>query len=163
MTNYPYQQYNYGRTNYNMPNYMQPQYQMQPQMPQQPIMQPQQPQMETPLQNAIYATLKETEAYIMYPNSKILFIDKDKGMSYLKISNNDGQSYIRYFKNVEVQADGTPLKPQNDTKLEDYAEFVKKDDLKAFVGLKEYEELYDKVNQIQKQLMGVKNNGTKTQ
>lgn len=161
MTNYPYQQYNYGRTNYAMPNYMQPQYAMQPQMQMaqpQPQMQQQTP-IDIPLQNTVYATLKEAEGYIMYPNTKILFIDKEKGMSYLKIANNDGQSFMRYFKHEEVQADGTPLKPTKQAEAVDYSAFVKKSDLGGFVGLDEYNKLLAKVEQLQKQIMGVKPNG----
>lgn len=141
-------------------SYLQPQY-----APQQPMMQPQmqqapqEAQYETPIQATIFATLKEAEAKIMYPNSKILFIDVANGMSYLKFANNDGQSFMRYFKNVEVSADGTPLQSQKEEKSVDYSTFATKDDLAQFITVKEHKELLSKIEQLQK-LVGGKGNAT---
>lgn len=147
--------------NYGVPNYAQPQYQMQPQ---QMVQQPQQPmQYEVPIQSTIYATLKEAEGQIMYPNTKILFIDKENGMSYLKSANNDGVSSIRYFKQVEVNADGTPIKPQETAPQIDTSEFLKKDALEQYVTIDKYNALLSRLDQIQKQIMGVRPNVNKQQ
>lgn len=142
---------------YGVPSYAQPQYAPQPQqMPPQQMAQPQQPmQYETPIQNVGYATLKEAEAFIVYPNSKALFIDKQKGMSYLKTANNEGLSTIRYFKQVEVNADGTPIEPIKDEPKVDLDNFVKKDELGNFVKVESYNELLEEVKTLKRQLASV--------
>lgn len=148
---------------YGMPSYNQPQYQPQPQqtMPQQ---QPQ-PQVvyEIPIQNVGYATLKEAEAFIVFPNSKALFIDKEKGMSYLKTANGDGVSSIRYFKQVEVNADGTPLQPQEASPQVDMSDFLKKDALKGYATVEQVNAVLTQIEQIRKQIMGGRANASKQQ
>lgn len=148
----------YQRT-YNTPSYMQPQYQMQPQQMVQQA-QPQQP-IEVPIQATIYATLKEAEGQIMYPNTKILFVDKEKGMSYLKSANNDGVSSIRYFKQVEVNADGTPIKEVEVQEKINISDFLKKDDMKEYVTVDMYNNLLSRIEQLQKQLSTPKATPTK--
>lgn len=134
---------------YNTQSYMQPQYSMQGQQ----MMQQQPMQIEPTLQGTLYATLKEAEGHIVYPNTKILFIDKEKGMSYLKSANNDGLSTIRYFKQIEVDSNGSPIKEQPQIVQVD---FLKKDDLKEYVTINQYNELLVKIEQLQKQLSTTK-------
>lgn len=163
--NYNYNPNYYGNPytrNFPQPNYGQTQYQQPIVQPssQQQMQQPMQMQYEAPIQNVGYATLKEAEAFIVYPNSKALFIDKNKGMSYLKVANNDGQSFIRYFKQVEVSADGKPLESTKDTKSVDLSTYATKTDLEQFASLKQYNELLGKIEQLQKQIVGGRINGT---
>lgn len=136
--------------NFGTQPYMQPQFAQQPQptQPQQPV------QYEIPLMATIYGTLKEAEGHIVYPNTKILFIDKAKGMSYLKTANNDGQSSMRYFKQVEVLADGTPLKAEETAKPTDLSNFVKKEELGQFVSLEEHNKLLAKFEELKKMIGG---------
>ena len=142
----------YGR-NYGVPNYTQTQYAMQPQQMAQPQQQPM--QYETPIQYVGYANLKEAEAHILFPNQKAMFIDNANGMVYEKVCGNDGQSYITHFKKIEDKED---KKEQPQIDLSNY---VKKEDLGDFVGKKQYNELLSKFEQLQKQFMVVKNNGSK--
>lgn len=131
MQNYGYQ--GYGYQPYGVPSYQQRAYNYQPQQMAQPQMQSQQqPQMqyEIPIQDVRFVTSEEAKAYIVMPNSKALLIDKG-GMAYLKTADNMGQSQTDYFRFERVNADGTPLKPQEPTPQVDFNEFVKIDEFKA--------------------------------
>lgn len=152
MNNFNYPQYGFNRNNYIMPNYNQQQY-----FPQQPIQQTM--PIDTPIQYVGYANLKEVEAHILMPNAKAIFYDKANNMYYEKICNNDGQSFIKQFKQVDFKGDNTPLTTQNTNPTIDLSNFVKKSELGAFVGVEEYNKLLLKVEQLQKQIMGGKNNG----
>lgn len=166
--NYGYNGYAnpYGR-NYGMPNYVQPQYAPQPQqMPPQQMAQPQpqQPmQYETPIQYVGYANLKEAEAHILFPNQKALFIDKANGMVYEKVCGIEGQSEIVVYKRVEDKADNTGVVAQKEQPTIDLSNYVTKGELGGFVSLKQYNELSNKIEQLQKQLGGRINGGTNKQ
>ena len=148
--------------NYGVPNYGQTQPMVQPQMAQtqQPLVQqPQQPmQYEMPIQYVGNGTLKEAEAYILFPNQKAMFIDKANGMVYEKISNQDGQSFITHFKRVENKAENKAVETNKEQPTIVLSSYVKKDDLGQFVSLKQYNELKDMFEKLQKQVMGVKPN-----
>jgi glucose/arabinose dehydrogenase len=150
--------------NYGMPTYAQPQYAPQPQQMAQPQMpmqqtQPQQPmQYEMPIQFVGNGTLKEAEAYILFPNQKAMFIDKTNGMVYEKISNQDGQSFITHFKKVENKAENQAVETPKEQPTIDLSSYAKKDDLGQFVSLEQYKELLSKFETLQKQVMGVRPN-----
>ena len=155
----PYQYTGYGYQNYARQNYMQPQQQMaQPQMQQQA-----QVQYETPIQDIRFVTSEEAKAFIVMPNSKALLIDKNGGVAHLKTADNMGQSVTQYFKFEQVNADGTPLKPQEPAPQIDFEQFAKKEQLNEFVTYKQYNELLLKLEAMQKILLGGnKTNGNAT-
>lgn len=150
----PYQPQGY------MQNYRQPNYAQQPQPQQMAQQQAQQPmQYETPIQYVGYATLKEAEAYILMPSAKAVFIDRTNGMVYEKVCGQDGQSYITHFKKVEDKSE-----PKKEEQPIDLSNFVKKEDLGGFVSVKQYNDLLARFEQLQKQVVGVKQNvGSKQQ
>jgi hypothetical protein len=116
---------------------MQPQQQMaQPQMQQQ-VQQPM--QYETPIQDIRFVTSEEAKAFIVMPNSKALLIDKNGGVAHLKTADNMGQSVTQYFKFEQVNADGTPLKPQEPAQQVDYSQFV---------TLSQYNDLLTQFNEL---------------
>lgn len=162
--NNPYSQYpytGYGYPNYGRQSFMQPQQQMaQPQM-QQPI------QYETPIQDIRFVTSEEAKAFIVMPNSKALLIDKNGGVAHLKTADNMGQSVTQYFKFEQVNADGTPLKPQEPAPQIDFDKFVAKDELPkyGFVTQDQFNAIIDKLELMQKQIKGGKENvnGTNNQ
>lgn len=154
--NYAYNNYNnsFGR-NYQMPNYAQQQYYPQPVVQPQVAQQPQQPiQFEMPIQYVGNATLKEAEAYILFPNQKALFIDKANGMVYEKICGNDGQSFITAYKKVETEKE--TAEPIKEEKPLEVGEFVRKTDLKDFVTVEQYKELKEMFNGLKGQINGSK-------
>lgn len=156
--NYPYT--NYAMPQYNQ-NYTQRPY-MQQQVPQQQMAQtqPQQPPMqyELPIHFVGNGTLKETEAYILFPNQKAIFIDKANGMVYEKVCGQDGQSFITHFKRVEDKGENKAVETPKEQPTIDLSSYAKKDDLEQFVSLKQYNELKDMFEKLQKQIMGVKPN-----
>ena len=164
----PYSQYPY--TSYTYPNYsnrqfMQPQQQMaQPQMQQQV-----QPQYETPIQDIRFVTSEEAKAFIVMPNSKALLIDKNGGVAHLKTADNMGQSVTQYFKFEQVNADGSPLKPQESTPQVDYSQFVTKKEIDGLPTAEQYKQLAEQYNTLlvkfetmQKLIAGGKSNGNGT-
>lgn len=158
-SNYPYQSTNYGVPNYSQRPYL-PSTQQMPQNMQQIPMQPQpQMQYEIPIQDVRFVTSEEAKAYIVMPNSKALLIDKN-GMAYLKTADNMGQSQTQYFRFEAVTADGSPIKPQEPTPQVDFNQFIKKEDLEnlGFVTVSQYNELAQKLEHIQKQIMGGRQN-----
>lgn len=152
---YGYQQYgNPYIRNYPTQSYMQPQYVPQPQqVPQQQMVQnqPQQTmQYEMPIQYVGNGTIKEAEAYILFPNQKAIFIDKGNGMVYEKVCGVDGQSTITAYERVKGENEKQPVESPKETPTIDLSEYAKKDDLGAFVSLKMYNELLAKVENLQK-------------
>ena len=156
----------YART-YGMPNYNQPQYQMPQQQvaqPQPQVQQPQQPmQYEMPIQYVGNGSLKEAEAYILFPNQKAIFIDKANGMVYEKVCGVDGQSAITRFKRIEDKGENKAVEPQKEQPTIDLSNYATKSDLGAFVSVKQYNELLNKFEQLQKQIGGRVNAQSKQQ
>ena len=163
----PYQNYGY-QPNYQQPNYMQRGYAPQPsQMPQNqqqvftPIQTP--PPMETPIQDIKFVNRAQAEAYIVFPNTKVMLIDTENGMAYIKTADGMGQTQTEYFRFDKVNADGSPIKPQEPTPQVNFNEFVKVEQLKdfGFVTTEQYKELWQKMEMLQKKLEGVKPNAPK--
>lgn len=137
-------------------NNQMPQPQLQP-MPMQP--QQTQTQFEIPLREVKFVTSEEAKAYIVFPNTASLLIDNQQGLAYLKSADNMGQSFMEAFKFKKYeQGQETALKDTKKEETIDLSNYVKKEDLGAFVGLEEYKQLLGKVEQLQKQIMGVKTN-----
>ena len=184
MTNYFNGYNNYPQYPYGYQSTMQRQGQMinnqmsQPH-PQTLPLQPQQTQnqFEIPLREVKFVTSEEAKAYIVFPNTASLLIDKQQGLAYLKSADNMGQSFIETFSYKKYeQGQETPLQ---DTKKEepiDLSSFIKKTDLDTLelvkkrdldkimeTSNKEYEELKKKVENLtilmkSNQPMGVKAN-----
>ena len=169
-----YQGYPYS--NYGTPNYMQRAYNPQPQQMAQPQPQPQpqvqmpvaqqMPPIEMPIQDIRYVNKAQAEAYIVFPNTKVMLIDKESGIVYMKTADGMGQTKTDYFRFEPINADGSPIKPQEPTPQVDFDDFIKKQDLEnfGFVTVSQYNELAQKLEQIQKQISGGRQNvGTSKQ
>lgn len=143
----PYSNYPYG--GYPMPTYGQRGYMQ----TQQPMAQPQQPmqtqQYETPIQDIRFVTSEEAKAFIVMPNSKALLIDKNGGVAHLKTADNMGQSVTQYFKFEQVNADGTPIKPQKTQEQIDFSQFV---------TVNQYNELLEQFNSLKSIVVSAKTN-----
>lgn len=147
---------------YGLPNYTQPQYQMQSQpmaQPQTAQQQAQQP-IETQFSYLGYGNYKEVESHLLFPTQKALFIDRANNMFYEKICNNDGISVINQYRRVEDKAPNQAVETTKEHPTIDLSSYVKKEDLGAFVSLKQYSELLNQIEQLKKQLGG-KQNGNK--
>ena len=161
-----YQGYGYPQ-NYATPNYMQRQYAPQPQQMMQPKMamqtqvpMPNQIPIEIPIQDIKFVNKAQADAYIVFPNTKVMLIDRDGGFVYVKTADGMGQTQTDYFRFDRVNADGTPIKAQEPIPQVNFEEFIKKDDLEkfGFVTVSQYNELAQKLEQIQKQIAGGRQN-----
>lgn len=164
MQNYGYQGYGYQPA-YPTPNYMQRGYVPQP--PQMPLNQQQgfapittPPTTETPIQDIKFVNRAQAEAYIVFPNTKVMLIDKENGIVYVKTADGMGQTQTDYYRFGKVNADGTPITPQEPAPEVDFDQFIKKEDLGklGFVTVAQYNELAQRLEQMQKRLEGVKPN-----
>lgn len=168
-----YQSYNY-QGGYSAPNYMQraynpqpqqmaqPQPQAQPQMPMAQQMQPQVPiAPQVPqIQEFRHGTEDEIRPIIIYPNCVAYYIDYSKGRMYAKRADGAGMSSLEYYELTPINADGSPIKPQEPTPQVNFDDFVKIDQLKdmGFATIAQYQELAQKLEQIQKQIVGGRQN-----
>jgi hypothetical protein len=159
---YGYQPYGY-QPSYGNPNYMQRGYAPQtPQMPQsQPQMQmqaqiPQQSPIEMPIQDIKYVNRAQADAYIVFPNTKVMLIDRESGMVYIKAADGMGQSQTEYFRFEPINADGTPIKPQEAKPEFDIEEFGKR-----FVTIEQYEALVQQISELKKSISNNRNNQSK--
>ena len=161
-----------NRAQYGVPSYGGYNYTPQPQqMPSMPQNQPQaQQQYELPIQDIRFVTAEEAKAFIVMPNSRVLLIDRN-GMAYLKTADNMGQSQTQCFRFEAVNSDGSPIKPQEQPTQPDFKDFVKlkdmntfgfatMDDIKnlGFATTDQLEQLSKKIDELQNQRMGVKQN-----
>lgn len=178
MNYYPYSS-PYGaqnRAQYGVPSYGGYNYNPQPQqMAQMPQNSPQvQPQYDAPIQDIRFVTTEEAKAFIVMPNSTVLLIDKASGRAQLKSADQMGQSASKFFRFEEINADGTPVKPQPEQPQPDYKDFVKLselntlgfatlDDIKkfGFVTYDQYASLEKKLDEIQSRLDRARPNGSK--
>ena len=159
-----YQNYGYQPT-YQQPNYMQRGYAPQPQqMPQnqQQAFAPIQtlPPMETPIQDIKFVNRAQAEAYIVFPNTKVMLIDTESGIAHIKTADNMGQTKTDYFRFEQVNPDGSPIKSQEPKPEVNLDEFVRVDQIGklGFVTIDQYNALVQKLDSLQKKLEGVKPN-----
>lgn len=163
--NSTYNAYSYN-AGYGMPNYQQRPYNpVIPQMQQMPTnmqmqMPMQQPQADMPIQDIKFVNSAQAEAYIVYPNTKVLLIDMQNGIAHLKLADGMGQSQTKYFKFVPSNADGSPIQQEEPTPTINLDGFVKKEELATlgYVTVDKYNELIDELNKIKQYLSGVKQN-----
>lgn len=115
----------YGGTNY--PTYL-------PQQNNSTIMQPQQTQVQQtaydiPIQGVKFVTEEEAKAYIVFPNQRVMLIDKANGKFAIKTGSSMGESTMEWFQyqplsNGEIE--------QEKVSQIDTSDFIKKEDIKDF-------------------------------
>jgi hypothetical protein len=167
--NYPYSS-PYAPTNYmqrayapQTPQMAQPQQQAQVQPQMQMPMAQQMPPMEMPIQDIKYVNRAQAEAYIVFPNTKVMLIDKESGIAYVKTADGMGQTQTDYFRFDRVNADGSPIKPQEPTPQVNFDDYIKREDLVnfGFATVEQVKSLAESLEQMKKRLEGVKPNGAK--
>ena len=153
--------YNYNpflnNQNYGMyqPNYQQQMVQTQPQY--------QQSQHDTPIQDIKFVTADEAKAYIVMPNTKVMLMDRDKSIFYIKSADSLGKSTLEGYKYTKLEDNSMEsVSPQIDTKdfvrKEDMKSFLSgfltKDDIKDFITKDELKGIDNKLETFQKQIVG---------
>lgn len=107
---------------------------------QQPMMQPQQNNNGMPFNDVKFATIEEAKAYIMLPNTKVMFMDRDNSVFYIKSADSLGKSMIEAFKYARIEDNPSAnVSHENFVKIEDL-----KDYLKDFVTRDEFNDVFKK-------------------
>ena len=141
MASYPnYSNYRTPQPNYNM-NYN-------PNINSMPSQNP----ADLPMHGIPYVTEEEAKAYIIMPNTKMLLMDRDKSVFYIKSADQLGKSTLEGFRYAKLEDEPiTPPAPQIDT-----SEFVKVSDLdekmKGFLTKEDLKNLDLKLEQLQRQI-----------
>ena len=138
--NYGYPNYGYipQQPSYNPGVYNQTPQQMQPGINPSSIPSPN----ELPIQGVQFVTEDEAKGYIMLPNTKVLLMDKNNSIFYIKSADSLGKSSIEAFefKKLEEKPKEQPTNDQLDLN-----DFVKKNDLKNFVTNDTIKQLEEKM------------------
>ena len=106
---------------------------------------------EMPMQGIAYVTEEEAKAYIIMPNTKMLLMDRDKSVFYIKSADSLGKATLEGYKYSKLEeADTTPEPPI------DVTQFVKKTELeekmKNFLTKDDLKYLDVKFEQLQRQI-----------
>lgn len=160
--NYSYNPYLNSNQTYGMyqPSY-QPSSMAQQQMAQQQSYS--QPQYDAPIQDIKFVTADEAKAYIVMPNTKVMLMDRDKSIFYIKSADSLGKSTLEGYKYTKMEE--TPsenVSTQFDTKdfvrkedLESFLSgFLTRDDIKDFITKEELKGIDNKLEKFQKQIVG---------
>lgn len=139
---------NYG----NYGNVQMPQRQMQPQQPQQPIEKEQ-----VPFNDIRFATEDEAKAYIVMPNTKVMFMDRDKSVFYIKSADSLGKSTLECYSytrstNNSTEPKNSVLDPKEFVKTSDLKNFITKDDLGNFLTRDDLKPIDTKLQELQRRI-----------
>lgn len=138
---------NYGYPNYGyipqQPSYNPGVYNQAPQQMQQGITPSSIPSTnELPIQGVPFVTEDEAKAYIVLPNTKLLLMDKNNSVFYIKSADSLGKSSFEAF---EFRKREEKPKEEPVTGQLDLSDFVKKNDLKNFVTNDTIKQLEEKM------------------
>ena len=112
-----------------------------PQMAQRPMPMQPQPQ-DVPFNDIKFVTADEAKAYIVMPNTKVMLMDRDNSVFYIKSADGLGKSMLEAFKYARLEDNANePVSSDFDPK--ESKNFVTKDDLKG---------IDEKLDQLQKQI-----------
>lgn len=135
-----------------------PNYNYNQQVPMQRPMQMQTtPQQQTtedvPFNDIKFVTEDEAKGYILFPNTRVMLLDRDKSVFYIKTADSLGKSTLEGYKytkledkssdNVSREIDTKDFVKTQDLKgyitREDLANFITKDDMKNFITKEEFD------------------------
>ena len=147
MFNNPYLNNQYNGTY--IPNYN---YVSQMQRPMQQPVQPMTPQPQTtedvPFNDIKFVTEDEAKGYILFPNTRVMLLDRDKSVFYIKTADSLGKSTIEGYKYAKLEdKSSNNISREIDTKdfvktqdMKDYlSNFITKDDMKNFITKEEFD------------------------
>ena len=132
-----------------IPNYN---YVSQIQRPVQQPVQPMAPQPQTtedvPFNDIKFVTEDEAKGYILFPNTRVMLLDRDKSVFYIKTADSLGKSTLEGYKYTRIDNKSTEsVSHEIDTKdfvktqdMKDYlSNFITKDDMKNFITKEEFD------------------------
>lgn len=128
-----------------------PNYNYNQQVPmQRPMQTTQQPQTteDVPFNDIKFVTEDEAKGYILFPNTRVMLLDRDKSVFYIKTADSLGKSTLEGYKYTKLEDKSTDnVSREIDTKdfvktqdMKDYlSNFITKDDLKDFITKEEFD------------------------
>lgn len=133
-----------------------PNYNYNQQVPmQRPMQTTQQPQTteDVPFNDIKFVTEDEAKGYILFPNTRVMLLDRDKSVFYIKTADSLGKSTLEGYKYTKLEDKSTEsVSREIDTKdfvkmqdlkgyitREDLANFITKDDMKNFITKEEFD------------------------
>ena len=143
----------------------------------QPSYQPQQmaqtqPQTTTQYDKAIqdvrFVSEQDAHDYILLPNTRVMLIDRDKSVFYIKSADSLGKSTLEGFKytrldNSPIESVSPVLDPKDFVKTQDLNKYITKDDLanflthndaQNFITKADLKNIDEKLEKLQKQIVG---------
>lgn len=120
--------------------------------------QPQQ-QYDAPIQGVIFLTSDEAKAYIVPPNKRMLIMDRDKSIFYIKSANALGQSDTTAYRFEQIKDDEPKVEVEEVESTPVVTdEYVKKVDIENFVSTTDLQnlkaELETTIDNIEKTIIG---------
>ena len=146
MFNNPYLNNQYNGTYIPNYNYNQ-QIPMQRPMQMQTTPQPQTTE-DVPFNDIKFVTEDEAKGYILFPNTRVMLLDRDKSVFYIKTADSLGKSTLEGYKYTKLEDKSSDnVSREIDTKdfvktqdMKDYlSNFITKDDLKDFITKEEFD------------------------
>lgn len=146
-TPYGYQQYGY------QPNYFQTQQTQKQSYPQQQVMAVQ----DVPFNDVKFVTEDEAKAYIVMPNMKVMLMDRDKSVFYIKSADSMGKSTLEGFRYSKLEDNSQETQnAQNDSKnwltKDDLSNFITIDDIKEFSTKEETKEISTRITSLENEI-----------
>ena len=110
---------------------------------------------EKPFNDVRFATAEEAKGYIMFPNTKVMLIDRDNSVFYIKSADSIGKSTLEGYKYSRVEDNPTEVVSH----VLDTKDFVKMADLNNFITREEMTNFITK-QELNNLLNGGIKNGT---
>ena len=108
---------------------------------------------DVPFNDIKFVTEDEAKGYILFPNTRVMLLDRDKSVFYIKTADSLGKSTLEGYKytkledkssdNVSREIDTKDFVKTQDLKgyitREDLTNFITKDDMKNFITKEEFD------------------------
>ena len=116
-----------------------------------------QPIQDIPFSDVRYGTLDEAKGYIVAPTRAVMFIDQDKSQFYIKRADSMGKPTLESYKyssldksSNDIEITATPQ--ENFVKPEQLKDFLTLKDAEGFITRKDLDEIYAKLEHLQKKI-----------
>ena len=125
-----------------------PNYNYNQQRPVQPMTPQPQTTEDVPFNDIKFVTEDEAKGYILFPNTRVMLLDRDKSVFYIKTADSLGKSTLEGYKYTRLEDKSSDnVSREIDTKdfvktqdMKDYlSNFITKDDMKNFITKEEFD------------------------
>lgn len=111
---------------------------------------------ENAFQDVIYGTIDEAKGWIIAPNTKVMIVDVDKSMFYIKSADIMGKPTLecfRYFKVSDEDDKGfVSAEPKEFVKPSELNEFVKKAEIENYVTSNDFKKVLTEIDKLKKRI-----------